>query len=116
MKNKKLWFSLLIVLISFGLCGCGITGSTAKKAAKGYIEGKFAIIVATYDSINSDKVEEYAARYSVQDAKSILRIEIIQYKDFIPELSFSSFSETNDSQYALDWYTISNGSVTHHEN
>lgn len=57
-----------------------------------------------------------AAKYSVQDPKSILRIEIIQYKDFIPELSFSSFSETNNPQYVLNWYTISNGSVTHHEN
>lgn len=232
-ENKSILVGLIIVLVSFGLCGCSITNSTAKKVAKEYIEdkygqdakvvkvsknykftgpgggllpdgiasdesynlimemegsrfdvcligdgsdyigydnyyenqiktdvtddveselnircediflsyselygkygtnmihdaysdlssiyenGKFAIIVATYDSINSEKIEEYAAKYSVQDPKSILRIEIIQYKDFIPELSFSSFSETNNPQYVLNWYTISNGSVTHHEN
>ncbi len=80
-----------------------------------YENGKFAIIVATYDSINSDMMEAYAAKYSVQDEKSILRIEIIQYKDEIPELSFSSFSNVNDPQYALDWYTISNGTITHHD-
>lgn len=80
-----------------------------------YENGKFAIIIATYDSINSKKVEEYATKYSVQGEKSILRIEILQYKDEIPELSFSSFSEVNDPKYVLDWYTISNGSVKHHE-
>lgn len=80
-----------------------------------YENGKFAIIIATYDAINLDKVEEYATKYSVEDEKSILRIEIIQYKDVIPELSFSSFSEVNDPQYALDWCTISNGSVKHHD-
>ena len=231
-KSRKIMFGVLVVLSSFGLCGCGAANSTAKKAAKEYVEdkygkeakvitssknykftgqgggllpdgiasdesynltmemggnrfdvcligdgsdyigydnceenlikldviddiesqlniscediflsyselygkygtnmihdsysdlesiyesGKFAAIVATYDSIDSGKVEDYAAKYSVQDEKSILRIEIIQYKDAIPELSFSSFSEVNDPQYALDWYTISNGSVTHHD-
>lgn len=80
-----------------------------------YENGKFAVIIATYDSINQDMVEEYAEKYSVKDEKSILRIEILQYRDVIPELSFSSFSEVNDPQYTLDWYTISNGSVTHHD-
>ena len=78
-----------------------------------YENGRFATIIATYDSINSEKVEDYATKYSVQDKKSILRIELIQYKDVIPELSFSSFSEVNDEKYALDWYTISNGTVSH---
>ena len=81
-----------------------------------YENGKFASIIATYDAIDADAVEEYATKYSVWDEKSILRIEIIQYKDVIPELGFSSFSEVNDPQYVLDWYTIWNGSVEHHEN
>ena len=81
-----------------------------------YENGKFAVIIATYDWIDPDNVEDYAAKYSVQDEKSILRIEIIQYKNVIPPLSFSSFSDVNDPQYVLDWYTIWNGSVTHNVN
>lgn len=76
--------------------------------------GKFAIIVATYDAINSEKIEEYATKYHIEDEKSILRIEILQYKDVIPWLSFSSFSEVNDPQYMVDWYTIWNGDVMHY--
>lgn len=79
-----------------------------------YENGKCAIIIATYDSISADNIERYAATYGIQDEKGILRIEIIQYRDVIPELSFSSFSDVNDPRYVLDWYTISNGSVTHH--
>lgn len=42
-EKKKMYFSLLIVFISFGLCGCGFTNSTAKKAAKEYIEDKYGL-------------------------------------------------------------------------
>lgn len=77
--------------------------------------GRFAIIVATYDSIDTDRIAEYAKKYSVQDEKSILRIEVLQYRDVIPTLSFSSFYEVNDPQYVLDWYTISNGELEHHD-
>lgn len=99
----------------YGKYGTNMIHDSYSDLASIYENGKFAVIVATYDSIDSEKVEDYAAKYSIQDEKSILRIEIIQYKDTIPELSFSSFSEVNDPQYVLDWYTISNGSVTHHE-
>lgn len=78
--------------------------------------GKFAIIFATRDSIDADAVEEYATKYNIEGEKSIFRIEIIQYKDVIPTLSFSSFYEVNDPQYVLDWYTISKDGVEHHNN
>lgn len=99
----------------YGKYGTNMIHNPYSDLASIYENGEFAIIIATYDSINSQKVEEYAAKYSVQDEKSILRIEILQYKDIIPELSFSSFSDVNDPQYVLDWYTISNGTVKHHD-
>lgn len=80
-----------------------------------YENGKFAVIVATYDAIDPDYVEQYAAKFYVEDEKCTRRIEILQYKDEIPELGFSSFYEVTDSQYVLDWYTISKGDVEHHE-
>lgn len=79
-----------------------------------YESGKCAIIVATYDPIDAACVEEYAAKYSVSDEKSLLRIELLQYKDEIPPLSFSSFYLVSDPEYVLDWYTIANGSVEEH--
>lgn len=99
----------------YGKYGTNMIHDSYSDLSSIYENGKFAIIVATYDSVNSDMIEKYASKYGVQDEKSILRIEIIQYKDEIPELSFSSFSDVNDPQYVLDWYTISNGSVNHHE-
>lgn len=40
-KNKKILVGLILIFVSFGLCGCGITNSTAKEAAKEYIEDKY---------------------------------------------------------------------------
>lgn len=100
----------------YGKYGTNMTHDSYSDLSSIYENGKFAAIIATYDSNDSAKVNAYAEKYSVQDEKSILRIELIQYRDVIPELSFSSFSEVNDPQYALDCYTISNGSVTHHDN
>lgn len=100
----------------YGKYGTNLIHDSYSDLSSIYENGKFAVIIATYDSINPDNVEKYASKYATSDEKSILRIEIIQYKDVIPELSFSSFSEVNDPQYALDWYTISNGTVQHHDN
>ena len=41
MENKKILIGLIVVLVLLSLCGCGITNSTAKKAAKEYIEDKY---------------------------------------------------------------------------
>ncbi|MBQ0042990.1 MAG: hypothetical protein KBS85_06740 [Lachnospiraceae bacterium] len=99
----------------YGKYGTNLIHDSYSDLSSIYENGKFAIIIATYDSIDSDKVTEFASKYSVWDEKSILRMEIIQYSDVIPELSFSSFSEVNDPKFALDWYTIWNGSAEHHE-
>lgn len=97
MENKRILVGLIIVLVSFGLCGCGITNSTAKKAAKEYIEDKYG---------QDAEVVKVSKNYKFTGPGGGL----------LPELSFSSFLETNNTQYVLNWYTISNGSVTHHEN
>lgn len=80
-----------------------------------YESGKFAAIIATHDILDEVRIEKYASRFHINSEKSLFRIEIIQYKDTIPELSFSTFSDTTDSDYVQDWYTISRDDVKHHD-
>ena len=61
MENKRILVGLIIVLVSFGLCGCGITNSTAKKAANPKI----------IDMFTKEKVEEAERRVTAEVTESV---------------------------------------------
>ena len=61
MENKRILVGLMIVLVWFGLCGCGIINSTAKKAAKEYIEDKTVVT-----PLAKDAAEELGVRIRVK--------------------------------------------------